>query len=196
MMHHDRGAPVRRWIALGVLVLAGCGEAMGPVSSESSFTADVRGAVNERLSGTASASDGASRQFATQFTAPNGTTLSVIALLSSSGTTISFTREGTALPLGTSTLGSIRVASAPAVGRFSAAYVVRKSNGLQVSLADSGTITITGAGSRVTGTFVLHASEYQVLPFPTPGIVGQPITPLETGSAPITITGTFDAARR
>jgi len=44
--------------------------------------------------------------------------------------------------------------------------------------------------------FVMHASEFLVLPFPTPGTVGQPITPLEEGTAPITITGTFDAAKR
>jgi hypothetical protein len=81
-------------------------------------------------------------------------------------------------------------------GGFAAGYTLRKANGLQLFFADSGSITLTEVGSRVSGTFVMYASDYQVLPPLNSLPVGQPITPLETGKGDITITGSFAAARR
>jgi len=183
-------------LAGGVLVAVGCGDAMSPVPGGSTFSADVRGAVNERISGSASAGDDAwARQFAIEANVA-GETLSSIVLLGGGGQTISFTRRGAGFPLGAHGLGALGTRPGMPRAEFSSAFVVRKANGLQVFLADSGSVTITEAGSRVSGTFTLYASQYQVIPFLTPDAVGKPITPLETGKGDITITGSFAAARR
>lgn len=196
MMHESLSAAGRCLLAGSVLFLAGCGESTG-VGTPATFTADVRGARTERITGLAMAgSDQAVREFATEVTLPNVGTISVIALVGSDSRTISFSREGTELPIGTHRIGLGPSTAGGSAGRFSAGYSVRQPNGLRLSLADSGSITITESGSRVKGSFVFYATEYQVIPFPpTPDQVGKPITPVETGSEPLTISGTFDAAR-
>lgn len=195
MMHIGRGVAGRCLFAGSVLYLVGCGEPVG-VESASTFIADVTGAMTERITGTAAAgADPWARQFADQVTLSSGRTFSVIALLGD-GRTISFTRPGTDLPAGTHRVGALGVAAGmPKVG-FAGGYGVHRTDGIQLFLADSGSITIAEAGGRVTGRFVMYASQYQVLPFPSEVQVGKPITPLETGTASLTISGEFDAARR
>jgi hypothetical protein len=195
MMHNGRGVAGCGFLAASVLLVAGCGEPMG-IGEPSTFTAEVSGARTERIAGTATAgADPWMRQFADQITLSSGHAFSVIALLGD-GKTISFTRPGTELPAGTHKLGMFGIGAGIPKSGFSAGYSVRVANGLQLFMADSGSITITDSGSRLTGSFVLYASQYQVIPFPTRDQVGKPITPLETGTAALTISGTFDAARR
>jgi hypothetical protein len=183
-------------LAGGALVAVGCGEATGPQAGFSAFSADVRGTVNERIRGTASAGDDSwTRQLAIQIDVSDGT-LSSIVLLGDGGQTISFTRRGADFPVGTHRLGRLGTVPGQPTAEFSSGYVVRKTNGLQVFLADSGSLAITEAASRVSGTFTLYASEYRVLPLPIPTTVGTKITPIETGKANLTITGSFAAARR
>jgi hypothetical protein len=187
-----------RPVALGTaIVLGGCGE---PTASggASTFTAQVRGTTNERLTGSATASFGGDwlRQHALSITLPNGTTFSGVALSASNGTTISFFRPGTDLPVGTYAVGTVGGAPAFPKGGFSGGYVVRRTDGLQLFLADSGSLTIAQTGSRVSGTFTLHAKHFDVIPLPSPDNVGKPITPLSSGDSPLTVSGSFDAARR
>ena len=195
-MTYDGLARVGRCLlAGGVLVAAGCGDAMGPNPSFSTFSADVRGAMNERITGTASAGDDSwTRQFATELNV-HGEAISVIALIGDGGQVISFTRPGTNLPLGTHKLGSVGTAAGMPKGGFASAYVLRKSDAFQVFFADSGSITLTDVGSRVSGTFTLYASSYRVFPVPTRETSGQPVTPVETGTGNISIAGSFAAAR-
>ena len=195
MMHNCRGVAGRCLVVASALAVTACGDAMG-AGTPSTFTANVTGARNERVTGSAAAgADPWVRQFADQVTLSTGNTFSVIALMGE-GKTISFTRPGTDLPAGTHKLGMIGVGAGIPTGGFSAGYAVRLSNGLQLFMADSGSITVAESGSRVAGSFVMYATEYQVLPIPTRDQVGKPITPLETGTAPLTISGTFDAVRR
>lgn len=175
---------------------AACGEPTA-TPTQSSFTADVRGAVNERITGSAMASTGDwGREAVVQVTLPNFGTFSGIVLAASDNkSTISLIRSGTELPVGTHRIGLVSGAS-PTPPAFTAGYVVQRSDELQVFLADSGIVRITGTGSRVTGTFTVYGSSYFVMPRPTPDMVGKPITPTERGRSPITITGEFDAGRR
>ena len=126
-----------------------------------------------------------------QVTLPNGATFSGIVLAATGGTNmISFTRAGTELPMGTHRLGRA------GTGGFTSGYVVRGSTTLQLFIADSGTVTLVENGNRVSGTFTIYLDAYDVFPLPTPEMVGQPLTPLERGRSPLTITGSFNAGRR
>jgi hypothetical protein len=183
--------------AAAVSVVAACGDATA-TARPSTFTADVRGATNERITGSAIASFGGDwlRQNALQVTLPNGATFSGVALSASTGAIISFFRSGTELPVGTYAVGVAGGAPAFLKGGFSGGYAIRRTDGLQLFLADSGTVTISGSGNRVSGTFMLYFTRYDVLPLPTASNAGQPLTPLSSGESPLTITGSFDAERR
>ena len=183
-------------VVAGVSAVSACGE---PTASRpSTFTADVRGPTTERISGSAVASLGGDwmRQNALQVTLPNGATFSGVALSASNGATISFFRSGADLPVGTYGVGLVGGAPAFPKGGFSGGYVVRRSDGLQLFLADSGTVKISETGSRVSGTFTLYFKHYDVIPMPTPASNGTPITPLSSGDSPLTISGAFAAANR
>lgn len=191
----------RHGLIAGAVALAlACGEPAAP-SGPSTFTADVSGAINEHLAGSATASSGADwpRQSVVQVTLPDGGTFSAVVLTADGGaSTISLGRSGTTLPVGTYRVGrgGSLTPSMPA-GAFFAGYTVRRAgNTLQLFIADSGSVTIAQTGPRVTGTFTLYANTYDVIPMPTPALVGKPITPIESGRSPVTISGSFDAARR
>ena len=177
-------------------LVAACGEPTA-TPTQSSFTADVRGAVNERITGSAIASTGDwGREAVVQVTLPNiGTFSGIVLAASDNKSTISLIRSGTELPVGTHRIGLVSCAS-PTPPAFTAGYVIQRSDELQVFIADSGTVSITGTGSRVTGTFTVYGSSYFVMARPTPDMVGKPITPKERGRSPVTITGKFDAGRR
>jgi hypothetical protein len=184
-------------VAGSAALFMACGEPTG-TSGSSTFTADVRGSTNERLTGSATASVGGDwlAQSALKVTLPNGATFSGIALATASGTTISLFRSGTQLPAGTYAIG--RVGSSPTfpAGGYSGGYVVRRPDGLQIFLADSGAVSIAETGRRVSGTFTLYAKHYDVIPVPTAEMSGKPITVLESGESPVTISGTFEAVTR
>jgi hypothetical protein len=191
--------PIQPWTRSLFLAaaLAGCGDPTA-TARPSTFTADVRGATNERLSGSATASFGGDwlRQNALQVTLPNGTTFSGVALSASTGTIISFFRSGAELPVGTYAVGLVGGVPSFLNGGFSGGYVVRRSDGLQFFIADSGSVRITQTGRVVSGGFTLYFKHYDVLPTPTPDNVGKPITPLSSGESPVTISGSFDATTR
>src|SRR5688572_6339209 len=132
-MTYDSLARVGRCLlAGGVVVASGCGDAMSPDSRFSTFNADVRGTVNERITGTASAgADAWTRQFATAVTV-SGETISVIALMGDRGQTISFSRTGTDFPLGTHKLGFLGRGPGMPKGGFASGYALRKTNGIQL----------------------------------------------------------------
>jgi type V secretory pathway adhesin AidA len=199
MVSNHRGWTERRVRSLvGVVALgafAGCSDSIG-VGDASSFTADVTGTTSARLTGTAAASGDWSREAVIQATLPNGAgTITSIALTASGGNVISFTRQGTSISPGTYRIG---FASAPNVSpvTFSSGYVVRRTNDLQLFPADSGSLTITESGSRVTGTFTIYANKYIVIPIPRREDVGKPITPSSSGTERVTISGAFEAVRR
>jgi hypothetical protein len=183
---------VRALVGVAVLgVVAGCSDATG-TGDPSTFSADVSGARSGRLTGTATAGGDASREVVVQATLPGVGAVTAIALSANDGANvISFTREGSDLPVGTYSLGPDVL---PRV--FSGAYVVRRPDGWQVFLAESGTLTISQTGTRVSGTFTLNASKYSVIPKPKPEDAGKPITPISTGSEQVAITGSFEATRR
>ena len=183
--------------AAAVSLLAACGDATA-TARPSTFTADVRGATNERITGSAIASLGGDwmRQNALQVTLPNGATFSGVALSASTGAIISFFRSGSDLTVGTYAVGVTGRDPAFLKGGFSGGYAVRRTDGLQLFLADSGKVTIAETGSRVSGTFTMYFERYDVLPLPTAANAGQPLTPLSSGASPMTITGSFDAERR
>ena len=187
---------VRALVGVAVVgVIAGCSDATG-TGDPSTFTAEVSGATSERLTGTATASGDWSRETVIQATLPNGGgTITSIALMATGGNVISFTRQGTELPAGTYRLG---VASAPNVSpvTFGSGYVVRRPEGLQLFSADSGSLTIAGSGSRVTGTFTIYANKYVVIPMPRREDIGKQIIPLSSGTEKVMISGSFDAAKR
>jgi hypothetical protein len=81
-------------------------------------------------------------------------------------------------------------------GGFSGGYVVRRADDLQLFSADSGSVRITQVGSVVSGTFTLYFKHYDVIPKPTPENIGKPIAPFSSGESTITISGSFDAAKR
>jgi hypothetical protein len=199
MVSHHRGAAERcarsLVVAGAAAVFMACGEPTAAPGS-STFTADVRGSTNVRLTGSATAGDDWLAQSALQVALPNGANFSGIALATASGTTISLFRSGTELPTGTFAIGRVGGSSPFPAGGYSGGYVVRRSDGLQLFLADSGTLTITESGRRVAGTFTLFAKHYDVIPVPTAETSGKPIMPIESGESPVTISGTFEAARR
>ncbi|HUQ80968.1 MAG TPA: hypothetical protein VM076_07525, partial [Gemmatimonadaceae bacterium] len=159
----------------------------------STFTADITGAATGRLTGTASAGAGSdwSRESVVQVTLPNAGQVSGIVLATAgNANAISFLRSGADVALGTFQLGRAQS------GGYSAGYVVRRSDGLQLFSADSGTLSMTESAGRVTGTFTLYVDKYDVLPIPSLDLVGKPITPISSGRASMTITGSFNAVRR
>jgi hypothetical protein len=164
------------------------------VGGASTFTAEIRGAATGRLTGTASASGASdwSRESVVQVTLPNNAgQLSGVVLTTAGGANaISFLRSGADLALGTFKLGQAQS------GGYSAGYVVRRADGLQVFLADSGTVSMAESAGRVSGVFTLYLNSYDVLPMPTQDMVGKRITPISSGRASMTITGTFNAVRR
>ena len=190
----------RYWLGPAALALCvGCGEPTA-TGSTSTFSAEISGAVTGRLTGSALASSAApwSREGVVQVTLPNAGTLSVIVLTAAGGATmISLSRAGADLPVGTYRIARVTT-GAPSLPQdaFSAGYTVRRGDALQLFMADSGTVTITRAASRVTGSFTLYANQYDVIPMPSPAQVGTRITPIESGRSPMTITGDFDAAKR
>ena len=168
-------------------------------SASSTFTADIRGTTNERITGVATASSGSDwlRQNALQVTLPNGATFSGIALSADNGTALSFFRQGAEIPSGSFKLRQFTSAGpTKPTGGVSGGYVVRRSDGLALFVADSGSLTIAQSGNRVSGTFTFYAKHFDVLPLPTPENVGKPITPLSSGDSPVTISGSFDAMKR
>ena len=194
--------PGPRWtrfvcLATAASALAACGDPTS-MTRPSTFTADVRGATNERITGSAVASLGGDwlRQNALQVTLPNGATFSGVALSASSGAIISFFRSGTELPVGTYAVGLVGGRPVFPTGGFSGGYVVPRADGLQIFLADSGSVVIAQTGSRVSGTFTLYFKRYDVFPKPTSENTGKPITPFSSGESPLTISGSFDAERR
>jgi hypothetical protein len=187
-----RRAAVLSIFGAGVVVTA-CSEPTAVDGSASSFTADLAGSTTGRLTGSATANAGSdwAREGVEQVTLPNGSAFSGVVLAATDlATTLSFIRAGTELPMGTHRLGRA------VVGGFSAGYVVRRPGTLKVFLADSGTVTLAENGNRVSGTFRIYLNTYDVLPIPTPEMVGQPLTPLERGRSPLTISGSFNAGRR
>ena len=188
---------VRALVAVAVLgMVAGCSDSTG-VGNPSSFTADVSGTTNARLTGTVAASGDWSRESVIQATLPNGAgTITSIALMATGGNVISFTRQGTTIGAGTYRIGA---ASAPSVSpvTFSSGYLVKRAEGLQLFRADSGSLTIMeSAAGRLSGTFTIYASQYIVIPMPRQEDVGKPITPLSSGTEDVTISGAFAATRR
>jgi hypothetical protein len=185
-------------LAAGAIVLlAACGEPTA-ASDAPTFTADVAGAVTQRLTGSAMAGSGAawSGQGVVQVTLPNVGPVSVVVLTAEGGANvISLSRASADLPVGTYTIGRLTGPSS-AANAFSAGYTVRRANGLQVFMADSGSVTIAQSGGRVAGAFTLYASSYDVIPMPTPALVGTKITPIESGRSLLKISGEFDAAKR
>lgn len=136
------------------------------------------------------------RESVVQVTLPNvGTFSGIVLAATGGGSTISIIRSGTELPVGTHRIGRAAGAT-PSVPAFTGGYVVRRTDGLQLFLADSGSVTIVESGSRVSGSFTLYANRYDVIPVPTRDMVGKPITPIDSGNSPVTITGTFAASRR
>ena len=167
------------------------------VSDASTFTADITGATTSRLTGTAKASAGGdwSRESVVQVTVPNGATFSGLVFSAAGGSNaISIIRQGADLALGTFRFG--RGLTSTITGGYSAAYVVRRASDIQMFMADSGTATIAQNGDRVTGTFTLYVSGYDLLPLPSPELMGKPLTKLGSGTSPLTISGSFNAARR
>jgi hypothetical protein len=185
-------------VAVIATVVMACGEPTS-VGERSSFTADITGARNERLTGTAMASSGGSwaRESVVQVTFPDIGTFSGIVLAGSDlKSTISLIRSGTELPAGTHRLGRDSRVEPGTVPTFTAGYVVREGENLHIFMADSGSLTIAETGARVTGSFTLHVSRYSVMKAPTRDQIGQVITPIGSGTAPLTITGSFNAGRR
>ena len=178
------------------MVVGACSEPTG-VDSGSTFTADVTGAMNRRLTGTATASVGGdwSRQSVVQVTVPNGTFVSGVVLAAESGAnTISIMRDGSSLLHGDFKLG--RGLTAATTGGYTAGYVIRRASDLQVFRADSGSVTMGASGGRVSGTFTLYVSDYDLLPLATRDMVGKPIAKLGSGTSPLTISGSFNAGLR
>ena len=189
---------VHRFVSTALaMALTACSDPVGPGGNDSSFSAEISGARNERLSGAATASASWARETVISVTLPGAGTFSTIALAGSDlKTTISFTRAGTELPAGTHRIGRIPNTTPSNVPMFTSGYVIRDGDRLQVFMADSGSVTIAEAGQRVKGSFTVYLSHYSVMPVPTREQVGQLIKPIASGTAPITITGTFDAGRR
>ena len=169
------------------------------VADRSSFSAEVTGARTERLTGSAMASSGSAwaRESVVQVTLPDVGTFSGIVLAGSDlKSTISLIRNGTELPAGAHRIGRIPNTPPGTTPMFTAGYIIRDEDRLQIFMADSGSLTITETGQRVTGSFAIYASRYDVIKAPTRDQVGQVITPIASGNAPVKITGTFDAGRR
>ena len=169
------------------------------VTDTSSFSAEVTGARNERLTGSAMVSSGSAwaRESVVQVTLPNVGTFSGIVLSGSDlMSTISLIRSGTELPAGTHRIGRIPTTTPVTTPMFTAGYVIRDGDRLQIFMADSGSLTITETGQRVTGSFAIYANRYDVIKAPTRDQVGQVITPIASGTAPVRVSGTFDAGRR
>ena len=51
--------------------------------------------------------------------------------------------------------------------------VVPPVRGVQVFVTDSGSVTITPSGNRVTGSFTIHAKRFDVFPPLTPDMIGE-----------------------
>lgn len=198
LQNHLGGAERRLRALVGVVVLGlivGCSDSTG-AGDPSTFTADVSGATSGRLTGTATAGSDWARETVIQATLPNGGgTITSIALVATGGNVISFTRQGTTISAGTYRLGA---ASGPGVApvTFGSGYVVRRTEGLQLFPADSGSLTISESGSRVSGTFTIYANRFIVIPMPRKEDIGKQITPLSSGAEKVMISGSFDAVRR
>ena len=187
---------VRALVGVAIVgIIAGCADSTGAGDS-STFTADVTGATSGRLTGTAAASGDWSRESVIQATLPNGVgTITAIALTATSGNVISFVRQGATISAGTYRLGAASGSNVLPV-TFGSGYVVKRTEGLQLFSADSGSLTIAESGSRVSGTFTIYANKYIVIPTPRREDVGKQITPLSNGTEKVTISGSFDAVRR
>jgi hypothetical protein len=183
------------------VALAGCGSSTGVDAPSATFSADVTGAVTASVRGPATSSTGAmpAPQIAGEFTAPNGMTFAVIAMAGEDGEhTITLSRAGASLATGTFALKPelLRGGTLSTAG-YLGVYTRRRSDGLQFYLADSGRVSITSVATRVTGTFELFANAYFLIPPLQRGATGPVVvTPISRGTAPIHITGSFDAVRR
>ena len=184
-------------VAVAVGLSTACGDPIGAGGS-SSFAADIRGARNERITGSATANSGGwERESAVEVTFSGVGTFSGIVLSDANQmNTISIMRAGTKLPDGTHRVYGMPVPTGVPTPVFTGGYVVRRTDGLQVFLADSGTVSLATSGNRVSGTFTLYANRYKVIEHPTPGMTGQTVTPIASGNTPTTITGSFNAVRR
>jgi hypothetical protein len=184
-------------VALLAGVAMGCEAPMGVPDDASSFSAEICGARNERLSGSAAASGSWAREVVVQVTLPQAGTFSSIVLAGSDlRSTISLSRAGSELPVGSHRIGRIPNTTPGATPMLTGSYVIREGENLRVFSADSGSVTITESDRRVRGSFTLYANQYAVIKVPTPAQVGQLITPISSGTAPLVITGSFDAGRR
>jgi hypothetical protein len=184
-------------VALMAAAAMGCAAPMGVPDDASSFSAEISGARNERLAGSAAAGVSWGREVVVQVTLPQAGTFSSIVLAGSDlRSTISLSRAGSELPVGSHRIGRIPNTTPGVTPMLTGSYVIREGENLRVFNADSGSVTITESGQRVRGSFTLYASQYAVMKAPTPAQIGQLITPISSGTAPLTITGSFDAGRR
>ena len=186
--HRGFGERYVRTLVTGavVAVASACGDATG-AGDPSTFSAEVSGATNGRLVGSATASSD-TREIAVQVDIPNVGPVTGIVLSANNGTnSISFVRQGD-LPVGTYKLGSRP--------EISGSYSVRhENNGHQIAFADSGSLTITESGSRVVGSFTFYASHSAVFPPITSSTVF-PVKATSYINEKITISGSFNAVRR
>jgi hypothetical protein len=134
---------------------------------------------------------------ATGLTSSQGTDVTVIALISTNGDhAVSFARMGATIPAGTYPIRAVLASGAtPPTSFFQGRYVVLQANGDMHFLADSGSVTITSDGSAVKGEFVLFASSYELWERPASIQLGSKAHVLGQGTAPVKITGSFDAVR-
>lgn len=192
---HIRDPRRRVLLVAAMLSLAACAAPTGADGPPSLFQASVTGAFTETISGTAAVADDWSRQMVRELTPPIGGTITGI-LLSSDDLTqsVSLSKRGTGLATGTFRIGSGIEAGSSALPFFGA-YVRWEPQTMRVFAADSGSVTITVVGTRVQGTFTLWASRYDVLKRPPRGS-GQSgiLERLESGTAAVQITGSFDAS--
>ena len=179
--------------ATGTIALVACAEPVA-VDASSSFSADIHGATTERISGTATANSGDvwMRESIVQVATPIGPISGVLLTSTGGGHLISFLRSGTEIPVGTHRVAGSIEPSSPV---FNGGYTVRRGTDSQMFMTDSGVVTITASGSRVSGSFTLYASNYKVYAPITPDMIGKPLVPLESGRTPVKLTGTFDAVR-
>jgi hypothetical protein len=194
-----RGAALRRALTgLTLLSTAACETPTRP-GDATTFSAEVTGAHSAKLTGTANVNgrEDWTRQLVATVTPPSGAPVTAIALLASDlSRSISLANVGASVAAGTYALrGGYRPdTDQPGPALWLGGYSVRRAdNSTQHFLADSGTITITATSPRVTGTFVLHASRWTVMPPVSTLKVGQVLRDLESGVSPIRIEGSFQA---
>jgi hypothetical protein len=180
------------------ILLSACAGPTDISSSSARFTAVVSGAITASISGDATVASSTDSALATGGTPGPGTPTMVIGLVGTNVRhAISFVWTGTTIPAGTYPIRAAFPSGAtPPTSLFQGSYLVQQSDGDMQFLADSGSVTITSGGSSVIGEFVLFASSYQLWELPTSVQAGSPVHLLGQGTAPVKISGSFDAVRR